>query len=218
MKRSASFVDLTLMICAAPCVRWAWPVAKGRYRCRSPAVAAPICYGEIMNHSSADPASTVDPAQQAAVECSCGVPAQWRVWRALGSRLGVCGLGEPQENQPQAFWGSSFIDASGEPLQMASMRGRFAPAAELLGYLVSALRAGTTLAEWLLWRTQGQWLAVLGLAIDQPTCKNSSNACRWTSPWCWAGLAASTCHVASETTRGLPFTVMFAADGISRRK
>lgn len=129
-------------------------------------------------------------------------------------------VGEPQENQPQAFWGSSFMGLGGEPLQMASMRGRPLLLNFWATWCPPCVQELPLLNGFYGEHRANGW-QVLGLAIDQPAnVQKFLQRMPLDFPVVLGGLGGiDLSRGLGNDKGGLPFTVMFAADGsISRRK
>jgi len=175
-----------------------------------------------MNHSSlsTDPESSQLRAQTVR-----------RRWLLLGAGavagLGGAGLaawrlrvGAEQEGSHAAFWDASFEGLGGETLRMASMRGRplllnfwatWCPPCVQELPLLNAFYDENRAKGW----------QVLGLAIDQPgNVQKFLQRMPLDFPVVLGGLGGTELSRGLGNDKGgLPFTVMFAADGsISRRK
>ncbi|WP_404300387.1 TlpA disulfide reductase family protein [Alicycliphilus denitrificans] len=175
-----------------------------------------------MNHSSlsTDPESSQVRAQ-----------ALRRRWLLLGAGavagLGGAGLaawrlrvGAVQEGSHAVFWDASFEGLGGETLRMASMRGRplllnfwatWCPPCVQELPLLNAFYDENRAKGW----------QVLGLAIDQPgNVQKFLQRMPLDFPVVLGGLGGTELSRGLGNDKGgLPFTVMFAADGsISRRK
>ena len=174
-----------------------------------------------MNQSSAQPDVETSQALQASRR-------RLFLWGA-GAVAGLAGAGlaawrlrvsDAQENQPQALWDASFEGIGGETLQMASMRGRplllnfwatWCPPCVQELPLLNAFYGEHRAKGW----------QVLGLAIDQPAnVQKFLQRMPLDFPVVLGGLGgAELSRGLGNDKGGLPFTVMFAADGsISKRK
>ena len=174
-----------------------------------------------MSHSSAD--SAVETSQ--AVQASRRRLFLWGAGALAG--LGGAGLaawrlrvGDVKDNQVQTLWDASFEGVGGEALPMASLRGRplllnfwatWCPPCVQELPLLNAFYGEHRAKGW----------QVLGLAIDQPAnVQKFLQRMPLDFPVVLGGLGgAELSRGLGNDKGGLPFTVMFAADGsISKRK
>ncbi|HRO52560.1 MAG TPA: TlpA disulfide reductase family protein [Alicycliphilus sp.] len=174
-----------------------------------------------MSHSSVEPGVDSSQALQASRR-------RLFLWGA-GAAAGLAGAGlaawrlrvaDAQADQPQALWDASFEGVGGETLQMASMRGRplllnfwatWCPPCVQELPLLNAFYGEHRAKGW----------QVLGLAIDQPAnVQKFLQRMPLDFPVVLGGLGgAELSRGLGNDKGGLPFTVMFAADGsISKRK
>ncbi len=129
-------------------------------------------------------------------------------------------IGEVKETQPQALWGSSFVGLGGETLQMTSMRGR----PLLLNFWATwcpPCVQELPLLNAFYGEHRGKGWQVLGLAIDQPAnVQKFLQRMPLDFPVALGGLGGiDLSRDLGNDKGGLPFTVMFAANGsVLKRK
>ncbi|ADV01385.1 TlpA family protein disulfide reductase [Alicycliphilus denitrificans] len=175
-----------------------------------------------MNHPSENPTPETSQASASAAR---------RRWLLLGvgavAGLGGAGLaawrlrpGAVKEGAHETLWDASFEDLGGQPLRMASMRGRplllnfwatWCPPCVQELPLLNAFYGEHRAKGW----------QVLGLAIDQPAnVQKFLQRVPLDFPVALGGLGGTELSRSLGNDKGgLPFTVMFAADGsISKRK
>ncbi|MBS0493404.1 MAG: TlpA family protein disulfide reductase [Proteobacteria bacterium] len=174
-----------------------------------------------MNPSSVDPSIDLSRAAQASRR-------RMLLWGA-GAVAGLAGaglaawrlrLGDVNESQSQTLWDASFARLDGEMLSMAALRGRplllnfwatWCPPCVQELPMLNAFYADNRAKGW----------QVLGLAIDQPdNVQKFLQRMPLDFPVVLGGLGgAEFSRGLGNDKGGLPFTVMFAADGsISKRK